>query len=157
MKALQAITELFQKHVTSAQDLNVWAEDGALFCGQGPLIDGFELEYTAIVFIQNDKVQPHTLFMHLVNWLNQYDPERTEKGLPAPTFATEVLDGGKCDLKIKIDLSESYTLEENENGDWLQQDIHYQCVSDFEQAATQGGLNELVYFVGHKDDLPCPN
>ena len=158
MDALQNLTAFFKQHVTDAKSLNVWAEDGAVFSGQSDFVDGFELEYTAIVFIQNATLKPHVLFMHLVNWLNKHDPERVEKNLPAPTFATEILDNGKCDLKIKIDLLESYSLEENGQGNWKQQGTRYDCISDFESTVTSYGLDELhelVYFVGHTDDLPC--
>ena len=154
MKALQSLTDLFTRHVIDAKSLDVWAEDGALFCGQGPLVDGYELEYTAIVFIQNATLKPHVLFMHLVNWLNKFDPDRLEKGLPAPTFATQILDGQRCDIKIKIDVRESYSLQKSERGDWKQQEICYDCVSEFEAAANTDDFNELVYFVGHLDDLP---
>ncbi|WED29871.1 phage tail protein [Vibrio sp. DW001] len=155
MKALQSLTDLFKQHVVDAHSLDVWAEDGAMFCGQGPFVDGYELEYTAIVFIQNTKVAPHIMFMHLVNWLNRFDPERLEKGLPAPTFATELLDGGKCDIKLKIDLRESYELKENPQGNWNQQGSRYECISEFEATVNTADLNELVYLVGHLDDLPC--
>lgn len=154
MEALQSLTELFSKQVTDAKSLDIWVEDGALFCGQGAIVDGYEVEYTAIAFIQNARVNPSLLFMYLVNWLNNYDPQRSEKGLPAPTFATQLLDEGRCDIKIKIDLRESYALEESEQGDWKQQGIRYQCVSEFAQAAKADDLNELVYFVGHTEDLP---
>ncbi|WP_375751601.1 phage tail protein [Vibrio sp. HN007] len=154
MKALQSITDLFKAHVTEAKNFDVWAEDGAVFSGQGPFVDGYELEYTAIVFIQNEKLEPHVLFMHLLNWLNNYDPDRLEKGLADPTFAVELLDNGKCDIKIKLDLRESYSLIENEQGNWKQNGQRYECESEFEAAADAEQLNELVYFVGHQDDLP---
>ncbi|MCG6410064.1 phage tail protein, partial [Vibrio fluvialis] len=59
MKALQSLTDLFRQHVIDAKNFTVWAEDGALFCTQGDNVDGFELEYTAIVFMQDVRVQPH--------------------------------------------------------------------------------------------------
>jgi|GEM_PF-1975438 len=157
MKSLQSITELFKSHVTDAQNFSAWAEDGAVFCGQGPYVDGYTLEYTAIVYIQSAAIQPHILFMHLVNWLNRNDPDRLGKGLPFPTFATEVLDDGKCDIKIKIDLQEEYSLQENKLGNWMQDGTRYECTSEFEPAAEPIELNDLVYVVGHKEDLPCQN
>lgn len=155
MDALQNLTDFFKTHVIDAQSLQVWAEDGAVFSGASDVVDGFELEYTAIVFIQNATLKPAVLFMHLVNWLNKHDPERSEKSLPAPTFATEILDNGKCDIKLKIDLLESYSLEENALGSWKQHDTRYDCVSDFEPSVDSADLHELVYFIGHTDDLPC--
>ncbi len=119
------------------------------------MIDGFELEYTAIIFVQSARVQPQMLFMHLLSWLNANDPERSEKGLPAPTFASETLDDGKCDIKLRIDLRESYSLIPDKQGEWQQHGERYRCVSDFEDLLDSAELNELIYFVGHTEDLPC--
>lgn len=154
MQALHNLTEFVKKHVADANSVDVWAEDGALFTGQSDFVDGFELEYTAIVFVQNANIKPHILFLHLVSWLNNCDPDRVEKNLPAPTFATEILDNGRCDIKIKLDLMECYSLEEHPQGNWKQFDTRYECVSDFESLVDPDALNELVYFVGHTSDLP---
>ncbi len=154
MKALQSLTDLFKAHVVDAKNFSVWAEDGGLFCGQGDLVDGYEIEYTAIVFMQDVNVQPHILMMHLVSWLNKYDPYRQEKGLAFPSFATELLDKGRCDIKIKLDLREEYSLELNEQGNWKQNDQRYSCVSEFTARVDENDLGELVEFVGHLEDLP---
>lgn len=155
MKALQSLTELFKNHVTDAKNLTVWAENGAMLCTQGAEVDGFNIEYTAIIDMQDVAVQPQVLFMHLVNWLNKYDPDRQAKGLPQPTFATQLLDDGQCDIRLKVDLSEEFTLEEDSQGNWLQHDTRYRCDSDFEQVANLEDLGELEYLIGHQDDLPC--
>ncbi|EPG0609842.1 phage tail protein [Vibrio fluvialis] len=154
MKALQSLTDLFRQHVTDAKNFTVWAEDGALFCTQGDSVDGFELEYTAIVFMQDVRVQPHILMMHLVSWLNAHDPYRMEKGLPFPTFATELLDNGRCDIKIKIDLREAFSLQAHPRGNWQQHGERFECVGDFAARVDEDDLSELVLFVGHLDDLP---
>ncbi|ELZ1262020.1 phage tail protein [Vibrio fluvialis] len=154
MKALQSLTDLFRQHVTDAKNFTVWAEDGALFCTQGDSVDGFELEYTAIVFMQDVRVQPHILMMHLVSWLNTHDLYRMEKGLPFPTFATELLDNGRCDIKIKIDLREAFSLQAHPQGNWQQHGERFECVGDFAARVNEDDLNELVLFVGHLDDLP---
>ncbi|TRN17067.1 hypothetical protein DM586_03105 [Vibrio fluvialis] len=154
MKALQSLTDLFRQHVIDAKNFTVWAEDGALFCTQGDSVDGFELEYTAIVFMQDVRVQPHILMMHLVSWLNTHDPYRMEKGLPFPTFATELLDNGCCDIKIKIDLREAFSLQAHPQGNWQQHGERFECVGDFAARVDEDDLNELVLFVGHLDDLP---
>ncbi|WP_075990075.1 phage tail protein [Vibrio fluvialis] len=154
MKALQSLTDLFREHVTDAKNFTVWAEDGALFCTQGDSVDGFELEYTAIVFMQDVRVQPHILMMHLVSWMNAHDPYRMEKGLPFPTFATELLDNGRCDIKIKIDLREAFSLQAHPQGNWQQHGERFECVGDFAARVDEDDLNELVLFVGHLDDLP---
>ncbi|NAW59489.1 MULTISPECIES: phage tail protein [unclassified Vibrio] len=155
MKSLQSLTELFKAHIIDASQLSVWAEDGALFCGQSQFVDGFEVEYTAIVFIQNATVAPHVLMLHLVNWLNRYDPHRQEKGLAMPSFALEHLGDGKFDIKIKLDLQEAFTLQACERGDWMQGDTRYDCVSEFSATVDEDDLDVLVYAVGHLEDLPC--
>ncbi|WP_172562559.1 phage tail protein [Vibrio furnissii] len=154
MNALQSLTDLFRRYITDAASLDVWAEDGAVFSAQGVWVDGFELEYTVIIFMQNVHVAPQTVMMHLVSWMRKYDPDRLEKGLAFPTFAAEVLDGGCCDIKIRMDLRESYSLEQSHNGDWKQGEARYDCVSDFEPVVDPDLLGELVHFVGHTDDLP---
>lgn len=154
MKALQSLTDLFRQHLTDAKNFSVWAEDGALFSAQGDSVDGFEIEYTAIVFMQDVKIQPHILMMHLVSWLNKYDPYRQEKGLAFPSFATELLDKGRCDIKIKLDLREEFNLEPNEQGNWMQNGERYSCESEFTACAEEDDLGELQLLVGHLDDLP---
>lgn len=154
MKALQNLTQLIKQHVADAKHFDAWAEDGALFCGQGVEVDGFELEYTVIIFVQDTAIEPARLFMHLVNWLNKHDPYRMEKGLPNPTFATELLDKGRCDIKLKIDIREPYELTEDPNGPWQRGDTRFECVSEFSAIADQDDLGELVLFVGHEEDLP---
>ncbi|CAH6781737.1 conserved hypothetical protein [Vibrio chagasii] len=154
MKALQSLTDVFKRHIADEKHLLVWAEDGALFCTQGEAIDGFEVEYTGIVFVQDAKLNPSTLFMHIVSWLNQHDPLRPEKGLAMPTFAVEPLDNGRFDFKLKLDLCEEYRLVADEEGDWQQMGERYRCESTFERRAEEYELGELVYFVGHLEDLP---
>ena len=69
MKALQAITDLFKNKITDAKNLEVWVEDGVLFCGQSNITDGFDVEYTLNIMMSAVNVQPTILFMHLINWL----------------------------------------------------------------------------------------
>lgn len=157
MKSLQSLTDLFKTHVIDAKQLDVWVEDGGLFSGQSSYVDGFEIEYTAIVFIQNATVKPDVLMLHLVNWLNKYDPERQEKGLAMPVFALDNLGNGKFDIKIKLDLQEEFTLQESEQGDWMQDGTRYECISEFAATVDEDSLDDLVYAIGHLDDLPCQN
>lgn len=154
MKALQSLTDLFKTHVVDAKNLDVWATDGMIFSVQGEHVDGFEVEYTANVFIQDAKLNPDNLFMHLVCWLNKYDPHRQEKGLPMPMFAGEPLDKGRFDLKIKLDIREEYELEPNAQGVWKQAGELYNCENKFEAVVDEDELGELVHFVGHLGDLP---
>lgn len=154
MKALQSLSELFAHHVTEPQHLNVWAEDGELICTQGLIVDGFDIAYTVLVDIYSAEIQPHILMMHLIAWLNKYDVGREEKGLAPPSFATELLDKGKCDIKLRIDIQESYSLIENEKGSWLQNGIRYECVSQFEEAVVEEDLLSLQFINGPKD-LPA--
>lgn len=157
MKALQSLTDLFKQHVVDAKSFDAWAEDGAIFSAQGDEIDGFEVEYTAIIFIQNAQLNPDNLFMHVVSWLNKYDPHRSEKGLTMPTFAIEPLDKGRYDFKLKLDIREEFNMVEDEQGDWQQGDQRYCCNNQFEAVVDEDELDELVHFVGHLDDLPCQN
>ncbi|MEC4729002.1 phage tail protein [Shewanella sp. D64] len=155
MKALQSLTELFTQSIVDAKNLEVWAEDGRLECTQGVSIDGFEVVYTVNVNLSDVNVQPEMLMMHLVNWLNQYDVDRSNKGLDAPQFATQRLDNGHFDIKFKISIQESYSLVESDAGVWQQGDACFECVSDFTLAAIESELPPLM-FVGVIDEGLCP-
>lgn len=155
MKGLQSLTDLFKRHITDEKNLMVWAENGVVFSAQGDGVDGFDIEYTAVVLVQDERLIPETLFMHIVNWLNQYDPERQEKGLAMPTFAAEPLDKGKFDFKLTLDIREEYSLITDDQGDWKQRGERFRCESDFAAVVDESELGELVHFVGHLDDLPC--
>jgi predicted transport protein len=154
MKALQSLTELFTQSVTDAKNVELWAEDGQIECAQGVSVDGFDIAYTVNINMSDVDVQPETLMMHLVLWLNQYDVDRSTKGLPAPSFATEILDNGRCDIKLKIDIKESYSVEESEHGVWQQGGIRFDCVSDFALAAIEEELPLLEFVGAHDRDLP---
>ena len=154
MKALQSITDMFKKHVVESKNFNAWAEDGALFCTQGAAVDGYELEYTVIIFMTSVNIKPHILMMHLVNWLNVNDIDRAEKGLGSPIFAVELLDKDLCDIKIKLDIREEYELHQSENGDWKQYGERFDCISTFKAKAKEDDFEQLE-FVRHPDDLPC--
>lgn len=155
MKALQNLTALFTHYVTHAGNLEVWAEDGELACTQGVLVDGFDIAYTVNINMSAVDVQPHILMMHIVAWLNKYDVDRSGKGLPPPSFAVQVLDKGLCDIKLKIDIRESYHLHEDTLGNWKQEGIRYDCVSRFEKAVIESELPLLECVSGHDGDLPC--
>ncbi|MFA0155404.1 phage tail protein [Vibrio sp. 10N.261.46.A3] len=148
MKALQGLTDLFKANIADAKRFDAWAENGAIFCTQGEHVDGFEVEYTAIIFVQDAKLRPETLFMHIVCWLNKHDPHRPEKGLPMPTFAVEPLDGGRFDLKLSLDMQETFNLTSDERGEWQQAGERYRCDNEFEALAKESDHDELVYFVG---------
>lgn len=154
MNALQSITDLFKQHVVDSKNFSVWAEDGALFCTQGNAVDGYELEYTVIIFMTSVNIQPHILMMHLVNWLNVNDIDRAEKGLGSPTFAVELLDKGLCDIKIKLDIREEFKLSQSDHGSWQQDGERFDCISTFKAKAKEDDFEQLE-FVGHKGDLPC--
>ena len=153
MKALQSLTDLFTQSVTDAKNVELWAEDGQIDCTQGLSVDGFDIAYTVNISMTDVDVQPEILMMHLVVWLNQYDVARESKGLEPPTFATQRLDNGRFDIKLKIDIKEAYSLEESATGVWKQGEVRLDCVSDFAIAAIEDELPALE-FTGPVGDLP---
>ncbi len=153
MKALQSLTDLFTRSVADAKNVELWAEDGQIDCTQGLGVDGFDATYTVCINVSDVDIQPEILMMHLVVWLNQYDVDRESKGLGPPTFATQKLNNGRFDLKLLVDVKESYSLEESDVGAWKQDGIRLDCVSDFAIAVIEDELPSLE-FVGSAGDLP---
>ncbi len=154
MKALQSLTELFARHITDAANLEVWAEDGELVCAQSLVVDGFDVAYTVNINLSAVEVKPHVLMMHLVCWLNEFDVDRSEKGLPPPSFAVQLLNKGLCDIKLKVDIQENYLLQENASGSWKQDGTLFDCVSGFEKAAIESELLPLEFIHAHEKDFP---
>ncbi|MEI6896266.1 MAG: phage tail protein [Psychromonas sp.] len=154
MKALQSLTELFIASVVDAKQVELWAEDGELRSAPDFVVDGFEIAYTININMVGVALSPHILMMHLLNWLNKYDVNRAEKGLPNPSFATELLDNGKCDIKLKVDIREDYSLIKSEKGNWSVDNVRYECVSDFSSVVTESELDHLHFLGGHENDLP---
>lgn len=153
MRALQSLTELFTSLIVDAKNIEVWAEDGEIECTQGLEVDGFDILYTVNINMSAVNIQPQILMMHLVAWLNQYDIDRALKGLAPPSFATERLASGNFDLKLKIDIKETYSLEVSDTGLWKQSGTLMDCVSDFASAALEDELPALE-FVGPGNELP---
>ncbi len=147
MKALQSLTDLFTRSVADAKNIELWAEDGQIDGTQGLGVDGFDIAYTVNINMSDVDVSPEILMMHLVVWLNQYDVDRESKGLEPPTFATQKLDNGRFELKLRIDVKESYSLEESEMGVWKQGDVRHDCVSDFALAAIESELPPLEFVI----------
>lgn len=157
MKALQQLTELFTTFVADAKNIELWAEDGELICTQGLLINGFDIKYTVIIDMSDVNIQPQTLMMHVVSWLNKYDVDRENKGLPLPSFATQLLDNGKCDIKMNVVIQESYSLEERAKGAWQQGEKRFDCVSDFALAQIEDELPPFEFVAESNGDLPPCN
>lgn len=156
MKALQSLTKLFTTSVVDAKNVEVWAEFGEIGCTQGLSVDGFDIAYTVNINMSDVEVQPQTLMMHLVMWLNQYDIDRQSKGLEPPGFATQLLDNGRCDIKLKVDIKETYSLQESASGVWKQSGARFDCVSDFALAAIEEELPPFAFIGPCESELsPC--
>ena len=155
MQALKSLTEQFKSYITGPAHLSVSVPKGQLLCTPSAAIDGFEIEYTANIKIQNTHVEPQQLLMSLVSWLNIYDCERESKGLAAPSFDVSAQEEQGCDITINLTLREAFCLELNPQGQWQQNGLSYSLKSQFQAAVTQEELDHLIYVVGHTRDFPC--
>ncbi len=154
MKALQSLTELFIRQVTDAKNVELWAEDGELKANPSDVIDGFDLLYTVHIALSQVEMAPEMLMMHLLNWLNRYDIDRADKGLSEPTFATQLLDKSRCDVKIVLEIKETYRLEPSPTGMWQRDGERFDCVSEFGAVEEWEDMDFLRYVGGHENDLP---
>lgn len=114
MKKLQELFDEIIKieGVNKAKVLS-WAEDIKPRFKGTAVDDGFVINYTATFLIQsisqdNQVMERITMFLTLAD---RYDSE--------PVFNTDVMNNGKIDLQLQINLDEQGDFVPNEDGTWL--------------------------------------
>lgn len=114
MKKLQALFDEIIKieGVNKAKVLS-WAEDIKPRFKGTAVDDGFVINYTATFLIQsisqdNQVMERITMFLTLAD---RYDSE--------PVFNTDVMNNGKIDLQLQVNLDEQGDFVPNEDGTWL--------------------------------------
>lgn len=114
MKKLQALFDEIIKieGVNKAKVLS-WAEDIKPRFKGTAVDDGFVINYTATFLIQsisqdNQVMERITMFLTAAD---RYDSE--------PVFNTDVMNNGKIDLQLQVNLDEQGDFVPNEDGTWL--------------------------------------
>jgi len=114
MKKLQELYDeiLKIKGVNKAKVLS-WAEDIRPRFKSTNVDDGFAMDYTAM-FLMQSLEQDNQVIERITMFLTSADHYGSE-----PIFNTDVINNGKIDLQLQINLEEQADFVANENGEWL--------------------------------------
>ena len=119
MKKLQALTSyLIERRLVMPEQLDSWANQISLELIWKPDVKGLrfaDMRYSAAIVLERFADEPGRLMALLGSWLESNDRDRD--GLPALTFAIDMLDNDLADVEITVDFVEPQYLAEDPDGE----------------------------------------
>ena len=119
MKKLQALTRyLIERRLVMPEQLDSWANQISLELIWKPDVKGLhfaDMRYSAAIVLERFADEPGRLMALLGSWLESHDRDRD--GLPALTFAIDMLDNDLADVEITVDFVEPQYLAEDPDGE----------------------------------------
>lgn len=99
-----------------ATKLQMFVDKGRIAARRGATL-GYEERYTLSIVVQDFAGDVDRLFVPIVAWVAEQQPDLLDKGEPF-TFSTEILDSGTCDIQIDLELSELVLVAVDPEGGW---------------------------------------
>ena len=119
MKKLQALTSyLIERRLVMPEQLDSWANQISLELIWKPDVKGLrfaDMRYSAAIVLERFADEPGRLMALLGSWLESHDRDRD--GLPALTFAIDMLDNDLADVEITVEFVEPQYLAEDPDGE----------------------------------------
>ena len=119
MKKLQALTRyLIERRLVMPEQLDSWANQISLELIWKPDVKGLhfaDMRYSAAIVLERFADEPGRLMALLGSWLESHDRDRD--GLPALTFAIDMLDNDLVDVEITVEFVEPQYLAEDPDGE----------------------------------------
>ena len=119
MKKLQALTRyLIERRLVMPEQLDSWANQISLELIWKPDVKGLhfaDMRYSAAIVLERFADEPGRLMALLGSWLESHD--RNRDGLPALTFAIDMLDNDLADVEITVEFVEPQYLAEDPDGE----------------------------------------
>ena len=119
MKKLQALTRyLIERRLVMPEQLDSWANQISLELIWKPDVKGLhfaDMRYSAAIVLERFADEPGRLMALLGSWLESHDRDRD--GLPALTFAIDMLDNDLADVEITVEFVEPQYLAEDPDGE----------------------------------------
>ena len=119
MKKLQALTSyLIERRLVMPEQLDSWANQISLELIWKPDVKGLhfaDMRYSAAIVLERFADEPGRLMALLGSWLENHDRDRD--GLPALTFAIDMLDNDLADVDITVEFVEPQYLAEDPHGE----------------------------------------
>ena len=119
MKKLQSLTSyLIERRLVMPEQLDSWANQISLELIWKPDVKGLhfaDMRYSAAIVLERFADEPGRLMALLGSWLESHDRDRD--GLPALTFAIDMLDNDLADVEITVEFVEPQYLAEDPDGE----------------------------------------
>ena len=119
MNKLKALTTyLIERNLVMPEQLDSWANQVTLDLIWKPDVKGLhfaDMRYSAAIVLERFADEPGRLMALLGSWLESHD--RNRDGLPALTFAIDMLDNDLADVEITVDFVEPQYLAEDPDGE----------------------------------------
>ena len=137
MRKLQQLHDELIKHNTPER-IHSWAEDIRPEYTADGLDDGFVVTYKANYLISGIS-QDNNIISQVVFFIGSFDQYNAK-----PVFNTDVINKGKIDLMIEVKLTEQANLVEDDNGDYLVNNKHFDLV--YEGFSSNPVVNDFVEY-----------
>lgn len=98
-----------------AGKLNIFIDEGSLRAGRGESLS-FLYSYELTVIVEDWAHDTADLFVPLMVWIAKNAPDLLDEGKIG--FQSEILDKDKCDIEIKLNLSEPVIVQNIDGGGW---------------------------------------
>lgn len=142
MRKLQQLHDLLTQHIDGAR-IHSWAEDIKANYQQDGLDDGFVVSYKANYLLS--AISPsNNIIGQVVFYLAQFDRYNAK-----PVFNTDVINNEKIDLMIEVELIEQANLVEDDNGNYLVADKHFNLV--YEGFSVKPVVADFVEYANESD------
>jgi len=120
IQKLQALTaHLTETNQFADEQFDSWMEGGNLEMASKDLGDGLLIcrqKYFAVFSIEKFSGKADELFVHVITWLIDNDPDREEEKLEDPSIDIDILESGEADVTIAINFVENIEIAEDVNG-----------------------------------------
>lgn len=117
----------------------------------------FQLSYTATIWIEAYGGDLDGLFVPVLAWIAQNQPELIDRPDGEPfTFESELLDGDTADISIEIELTERVLIERRDNGKLRTRHLDDAPTADVFAGAEQARLWHTVLDDQVAGDGPLP-
>ncbi len=93
--------------------LLTFAQKGQVWSRRGPRNRNFQVTYEAHLIVTDYTGPPRNLLFVITDWLHQNSPAATDD---AVTFHVDILDHGKADVSLRLDLKETIQVDDLPEG-----------------------------------------
>lgn len=133
-------------HLKSHPDaLLLFVDKGSIAARIGATLS-FEQRYSLNLVVQDFAGDPNTIFVPLLAWIAQAQPELLTRADSAPfTFESELLDADTCDLSVILELTERVAVTPRDGGGYEVRHLEEPATADIFPGVCDATLLQLYF------------